>query len=145
MAPEPDRKPALESLDELIRAARAKGVFLALYLRTAGGYLDVLRVRDDLRNQGIGTWVMQEVSGWADRFRLSVSLCADDRYGPTDKHRLLQFYRRFGFRRVRRGTRGEMRRQPRHLRAAQGRLAAAEHHGDGEASLSFEGITSPIS
>lgn len=78
------------ALAGLIRSARDKGVFLALYLRPPGAFLDTLRVRDDLRNQGIGSHVMGEVTCWADCFKLAISLRADAGYKLVRESPVLQ-------------------------------------------------------
>lgn len=62
--------------------------------------LDGMRVTPDLRNQGVGTTVMKELTDFADanglRIRLSPAT-KNDHHGTTSRERLVDFYKRFGF------------------------------------------------
>ena len=48
------------------------------------------------RNKGIGTSVMNEVCGFADKHKLRIALTPTSDFGGS-KPRLIQFYKEFGF------------------------------------------------
>lgn len=139
MVPETTLAGRAESLAALLRRAKDREVLLSLRLTPEGAWLDALRVPDPLRNKGIGSRILEDVTAWADAEGLVISLTADARFGPTDLPRLMQFYRRFGFRQVRRAARGKMRRFP----GVRG--IAPPPQIDGTASVSRRGKEIPIS
>lgn len=77
--------------------ARYPGLDLWISLGPAGDLsLSQIVVPRDQRNSGIGTAVMRELTAFADRHRLTMTLTPDRSYGGSIA-RLRVFYRRFGF------------------------------------------------
>lgn len=62
--------------------------------------LSGIRVAPDLRSQGVGTQIMQEIIAWAAERGLTIALSPepiDNRGSKRDKNRLIRFYKRLGF------------------------------------------------
>lgn len=73
-----------------------------LSLYPAHGYLRLanLIVPRERQGQGIGTNAMQDITGFADRYAMPMSLTTavkDPNWGTTSAGRLKRFYRQFGF------------------------------------------------
>ncbi|MFJ9827721.1 GNAT family N-acetyltransferase [Streptomyces sp. NPDC101160] len=59
--------------------------------------LSKLIVPSDLRNQGLGTRVMQLLTAEADRQGVTMTGTPSGEFGASSVHRLRRFYGRFGF------------------------------------------------
>lgn len=67
-----------------------------------GGRDDILKLSEiqlpkEQQGKGTGTEVMNEITDWADKNDLTVSLTPSTDYGATSVSRLKKFYKRFGF------------------------------------------------
>jgi GNAT superfamily N-acetyltransferase len=90
----------LESLDAIMREWRSKGVELDIYEDKHGLKLDNIVVPEDLRGQGIGKEVLEDIASYADKNNKTVRLnTASESYGKgtTSENRLKRFYRGSGF------------------------------------------------
>lgn len=78
----------------------AQGITLFVFEKDDKIILSSLIVPKDMRKQGIGTQIMQELVSYADslgkRFELTPGL-RDSYQGTTSRGRLVNFYKRFGF------------------------------------------------
>ena len=54
-------------------------------------------VPKSMRNQGVGSQVMEEVTSFADQNSLKIVLYPSSDLGGSSKSRLIKFYKRFGF------------------------------------------------
>ncbi|MGV9312605.1 GNAT family N-acetyltransferase [Streptomyces sp. NPDC003691] len=80
-------------------AAEAPQVHIWIAFDSAGHLtLNKLVVPRHLRNQGIGTRVMQLLTAEADRQAVTMSGTPTTEFGATSVHRLRRFYGRHGFR-----------------------------------------------
>jgi hypothetical protein len=73
---------------------------LSLFLERNGDTLRLDMIKAGSKNQGSGTTAMQEVTEYADRNGLRITLTPgleDARHGTTSRGRLVEFYKRFGF------------------------------------------------
>lgn len=62
--------------------------------------LDMLAVNKDSQKQGIGSKIMEELCGFADKNKMNIILYTatkDDNFGTTSRSRLISFYKKFGF------------------------------------------------
>ncbi len=59
--------------------------------------LDTIRIKKELRKQGIGTQFMNDLIGYADQEGKIIGLTPSDAFGASSIARLREFYRRFGF------------------------------------------------
>nr|WP_319265278.1 LPD23 domain-containing protein [uncultured Draconibacterium sp.] len=67
-----------------------------------GGRNDILKLSEiqlpkEQQGKGTGTQVMNEITNWADKNDLTVTLTPSTDYGATSVARLKRFYKRFGF------------------------------------------------
>jgi GNAT superfamily N-acetyltransferase len=58
--------------------------------------LSILRISPPFKNKGYGTRIMQDIIDYADDNNIIVTLTPSSDFG-SNKNRLTQFYRRFGF------------------------------------------------
>ncbi|MDX9691950.1 MAG: hypothetical protein RBT45_05780, partial [Acholeplasmataceae bacterium] len=59
--------------------------------------LDTIKIKKELRNQGIGTQFMKDLIGYADQENKIIGLTPSDAFGASSVSRLKDFYKRFGF------------------------------------------------
>lgn len=63
-------------------------------------HLETIRLPKELRNQGIGSGIMQSLCEWADKTGTTLTLTLQDKnkeWGTTSSGRLARFYGQFGF------------------------------------------------
>lgn len=58
--------------------------------------INKIAIKKDFQNSGIGTELMKTITDYADRVNLTLALEPSSDFG-SDKNRLVQFYKRFGF------------------------------------------------
>jgi len=79
---------------------RQQGITLYIFEKDNLIVLDSIIIPKEQRKQGIGTKIMEELINYADsvgkRFELSPGQ-KEDYHGTTSKGRLVNFYKRFGF------------------------------------------------
>jgi GNAT superfamily N-acetyltransferase len=93
-------KQAQISIPSFVDKWQKKGI--TLYVTEGTDYIrvDSIIVPKEIRNQGIGTEIMNEIINYADSVRKPVRLSPGEKdpyHGTTSKSRLINFYRRFGF------------------------------------------------
>ncbi|MFG6082870.1 GNAT family N-acetyltransferase [Paracoccus litorisediminis] len=108
----PNPPPHWLELGALCRNERERGVWLAVRMRAGMAFVEVIVVEAARRGQGLGHAAMMELNSWADRHHLPVLLTADPDYARADPDRLINFYSRLGYRKIRGGGKGAMRRDP---------------------------------
>ena len=62
--------------------------------------LDLIEIKKEFRNNGIGTLIMKDLINYADSNMLGIDLLPamkDDKHGTTSRSRLVKFYKKFGF------------------------------------------------
>lgn len=103
---------AWAALVTLSRMAKEAGVSIGVRMSSDMAVVEILRVREDLRNQGHGTRVMHALGNWGDKYRTSIRLVADPSYGAMDPIRLMAFYHRLGYRQLSGAPNGTLMREP---------------------------------
>lgn len=73
---------------------------LQLYDKGTHLELDKILVPSGMRGVGIGSEIMTKINQYADKVRLPVFLTPSTSYGGTSINRLLNFYKRFGYKKV---------------------------------------------
>jgi len=77
------------------------GVEIDAYLSNTYGrrnlHLSRIEVEKGRRRQGLGTKAMEDLTEYADRYSLLMTLSPATDFGGTSVERLKRFYRRFGF------------------------------------------------
>lgn len=81
--------------DDLEASAAEKGVKLSLTGK--GDIVTISMLKADEKGKGAGTAVMNEVVAWADANGKTLALTPEKLEGTTSKSRLVDFYKRFGF------------------------------------------------
>ena len=88
-----------QNIESIENKWKAQGVILYVFEQEDVIILDSLIVPPEMRKQGIGSQIMQEVTNYADMVgkRLEVSPGQkDDFHGTTSRGRLVKFYKRHG-------------------------------------------------
>jgi GNAT superfamily N-acetyltransferase len=88
------------SLNEILNRWQSQGIILHVYEFDNKIILDSLIVPKEIRKQGIGSTIMQELTNYADSInkRIELSPGMKDPYqGTTSRNRLVNFYKRFDF------------------------------------------------
>ena len=88
-------------LEKILNKWRQQGVTLYIFEQIDKVLLESIIVPRNIRKQGIGSQIMQELINYADKVgkRLELSPSQkDDYHGTTSKRRLINFYKRFGLR-----------------------------------------------
>ena len=91
-------EPPIE-LKNIMDKWRAQGVTLYVFEHIDKIILDSLIVPKEIRKQGIGTQIMQELVNYSNKIGKRLELSPgqkDDYQGTTSKRRLVNFYKRFG-------------------------------------------------
>ena len=89
-----------EELKAIMNKWRSQGITLYVFEQIDKIILDSIIVPKEIRKQGIGSQIMQELINYSDRVgkRLELSLGQKADYqGTTSKKRLINFYKRFNF------------------------------------------------
>jgi len=86
-------------LDSIVSNWTSQGIILYVFEKENLVILDSIIVPPEMRKQGIGTQVMQDITNYADMVGKRLELSPgqkDDFHGTTSKNRLINFYKRFG-------------------------------------------------
>jgi predicted GNAT family acetyltransferase len=87
-------------LQNIIDKWTNQGITLFVYERDDKITLDSLIIPKEIRKQGIGTQIMQELINYADSVNKRIELSPgqkDPYHGTTSQNRLIDFYKRFNF------------------------------------------------
>ena len=87
------------TINDIAEKWRRKGITLFLFEDENTIVVDSLIVPKEMRKQGIGTEIMQEITNYADKHKKRIELSPgqkDDRHGTTSRKRLIDFYKRLG-------------------------------------------------
>jgi GNAT superfamily N-acetyltransferase len=130
------------SVDDLVAGAEAMGAQMSLSQGNNGLTLSRIVVPPSARSQGVGSEIMRQVEGYADRAGLPVGLTPSGDFGGSVS-RLRDFYSRFGFRpntgRSRDfSTRETMLRQPRAIAPVEPDYPIRAFHGSPHSFDRFE-------
>lgn len=92
-----DNNVAWAELGRLCRYVRSSGVELAVRRARRGVYLELIRVREDLRRQRRGSQAMMQLCRWADLAGQEVNLLIKRGYSDLSEANLCSFYEKYGF------------------------------------------------
>ena len=87
-------------LEQIINKWTQQGIILYVHEKGDIIVLDSLIVPKEIRKQGIGTQIMQDLNSYADSKNKRIELSPgqkDSYHGTTSKKRLTDFYKRFDF------------------------------------------------
>jgi predicted GNAT family acetyltransferase len=92
-------KGLLGSLDDVIKPYKDMGIDISAYVSKNKPELTVSKivVPKEMRSQGIGTQVMQDITNYADQTGNKVTLTPSTSFGATSVGRLKDFYKNLGF------------------------------------------------
>lgn len=87
-----------QTLDDVRDAWDGMGISHDMNERHGLIWLNKIVVPQEERNQGVGMQAMRHLTNYADASRQRVALSPSLDFGATSKQRLMDFYRRHGFR-----------------------------------------------
>jgi predicted GNAT family acetyltransferase len=88
------------TLKSVVEPIQAKGVVLDIYEANKNPnklFLSKIEVPKEMRKQGVGSEVMQQLSEFADQQGKTIALSPSTDFGASSVSRLKDFYKRFGF------------------------------------------------
>jgi len=88
------------TLKSVVEPIQAKGVVLDIYEASKNPnklFLSKIEVPKEMRKQGVGSEVMQQLSEFADQQGKTIALSPSTDFGASSVSRLKDFYKRFGF------------------------------------------------
>jgi len=88
------------TLKSVVEPIQAKGVVLDIYEANKSPnrlVLSKIQVPKEMRKQGVGSEVMQQLSEFADQQGKTIALSPSTDFGASSVNRLKDFYKRFGF------------------------------------------------
>ena len=86
-------------LEGIMNKWRSQGITLYVFEYDNKVILDSIIVPKEIRKQGIGSQIMQEIINYSDKMEKRLELSPgqkDDYHGTTSKNRLVNFYKRHG-------------------------------------------------
>ncbi|MFW6016304.1 MAG: GNAT family N-acetyltransferase [bacterium] len=89
-----------KELQEIINKWRNQGITLYVFERENVIILDSIIIPKDMRKQGLGTQIINELSQYADSVNKRIELTTgtkDSYQGTTSQNRLKRFYKRLNF------------------------------------------------
>jgi len=92
-------KTAQITINEIAEKWKNKGITLSLFEYNDKVIIDSIIIPKELRKQGIGTQIMDEIINYADQTGKRIELTPgkkDTYHGTTSRQRLVDFYKRFG-------------------------------------------------